>query len=127
MSDLDNRRRFARLDLALSVSYSIKGSSETVQNPREALSSDISAGGVRLMTPHSMKPGDLLDLIIELEGNDGDPLQAVGEVVWQNKISNTSYETGVTITEMPTSDRSRFMQFVFDQMSKIIAPLTERN
>ena len=40
--------------------------------------------------------------------------------MWQVKHSATSYETGVLIKGMPTKDQSRFMAFVFDQMSKIV-------
>lgn len=120
----DNRRKFARLDLALTVSYSREDAAgKPEQDPREALSSDISQGGLRLMTPTQLETGAELDLQISLEGAENNPIHAKGEVVWQNKISNHSYETGVTIRSMPDKDRSRFMQFVFDQMSKIVTPI----
>ena len=46
------RRRFARLDLALSVSYAVVDVSGQVdKDPLKALTADISAGGLRLMTP----------------------------------------------------------------------------
>ncbi len=119
----DNRRKFARLDLALTVSYAVKGETGAVHDPREALSSDISEGGIRLMTPGPLQMGSLLDLQITLAGHEDQPIFASGEVVWQNKLGATSFETGVTIRTMPEKDRSRFMQFVFDQMSKIVMPL----
>ncbi len=118
------KRKFARLDLALSVSYAVRDGGRIVHDPREALSSDISEGGLRLMTPTALAAGTEVDLHITLEGREDQPLQAVGEVVWQNRLSATSFETGVTIREMPTKDRSRFMEFVFDQMSKIVGSAT---
>lgn len=118
----DNRRKFARLDLALSVSYRIQGETGAMHDPREALSSDVSVGGLRLMTPGAIASGTLLDLQISLEGSEDAPITATGEVVWQNQLSGTSFETGVIIQEMPNADKSRFMQFVFDQMSKIVMP-----
>lgn len=123
MKTPDNRRRYARLDLALSVSYALESKNEIIQDPREALSSDISAGGLRLMTPTALEVGDTLDLLINLEGSEDSPIKAKGEVVWQNRMGPTSFETGVTITAIPDKDRSRFMEFVFDQMSKIVMPL----
>jgi c-di-GMP-binding flagellar brake protein YcgR len=114
------KRKFARLDLALSVSYIEFSGDRVQQDPREALSSDISEGGLRLMTPNALPVGSNLELHITLEGNHDSPVHAKGEVVWQNKLSNLSFETGVTIRSMPQADRSRFMQFVFDQMSKIV-------
>lgn len=119
------KRKFARLDLALSVSYAVRDGGRIIHDPREALSSDISEGGLRLMTPTALAIGTEVDLHISLEGDTRAPLHAVGEVVWQHKHSSASFETGVTIREMPQADRSRFMQFVFDQMSKIVGVTTQ--
>lgn len=115
-----NRRKYARLDLALAVSYAPLDSSGVPTDPREALSSDLSAGGLRLMMPTESHMGAQLDLMIYLEGNDENPVKATGEVLWQNKISSTSFETGVAIRSMPDPDKRRFMEFVFDQMTKVV-------
>ena len=116
------RRKFARLDLALTVSYRVAGlSTGQPLDPREAVSSDVSLGGIRLMTPSPLPNGTLLDLEIILGEEEGDPINAQGEVVWQSKITATSYETGVQIRGMPAADKKRFMEFVFDQMSKVVA------
>lgn len=115
------RRKHARLDLALSVSYTIIGKAANIYaDPREALSEDVSMGGLRLMTPSSIENGTMLELEIII-GEDSGPISAEGEVVWQNKISDTSFETGVMIKSMLSTDKRRFMEFVFDQMSKITA------
>lgn len=114
------RRKFARLDLALTVSYQIVGhASNKPSDPREAVSSDVSLGGLRLMAPTPIENGTLLDLEILLGEDEAHPISADGEVVWQNKISSVSYETGVRITGMPKDDKKRFMEFVFDQMAKV--------
>jgi c-di-GMP-binding flagellar brake protein YcgR len=116
-----DRRKFARLDLALTVSYKVAGQTAGhPMDPREAISSDVSLGGLRLMTPAKLENGTMLDLEIIL-GEEGKPISAEGEVMWQNKISETSYETGVMIKRMPDADKSEFMKFVFDQMSKVVS------
>lgn len=120
VSPIAERRKFARLDLALTVSYAVIDSTGTPADPREALSTDISAGGLRLMTPTPLDNGALLDISIFLAEDDETPISAHGEVIWQHKISNTSFETGVVIKDMPLDDRKRFMSFVFDQLAKII-------
>jgi c-di-GMP-binding flagellar brake protein YcgR len=115
------RRKYARLDLALTVSYKVSGQTAGHPlDPREAVSSDVSLGGLRLMTPTRLENGTMLDLEIVL-GEEGKPISAEGEVMWQNKISETSYETGVMIKRMPDEDKSEFMKFVFDQMSKVVS------
>ncbi len=115
-----DRRKYARLDLALTVSYAVLDPAGQPLDPREALSSDISAGGLRLMTPTPLAVGSQLDLNIFLADDEEHPLKATGEVMWQSKISNTSFETGVMIHGMPNDDKKRFMSFVFDQLSKVV-------
>ena len=113
------RRKHARLDLALVVSYKVTGEVPQPTDLREGLSGDISLGGIRLMTPSPLKNGTVLELDIVLM--KGKTIAAEGEVVWQNKISQTSYETGVVIKNMPNADKKVFMEFVFDQMAKVVS------
>lgn len=113
------KRKFARLDMALSVSYAVRDAHGDPTPMAEAISSDVSAGGLRLMTPAPMANGSRLDLDILL-GDHATPIRASGEVVWQSKLSNTSYETGVLIQHMESDDKKRFMQFIFDQMARLI-------
>src|SRR3989338_10915566 len=112
----EERRKYARLDIALTVSYLVSNPDSEPSERAEAMSGDISAGGLRLMTPTPLKNGDRLELGIYLEGEEENPIQAIGEVVWQNKISDVSFETGVVVSHMETDDKKRFMQFIFDQM-----------
>jgi len=114
------RRKFARLDLALTVSYAVLDPTGQPVDPREALSTDISAGGLRLMTPSPLENGAMLDLNIFLAEDEDNPVRAKGEVIWQSKLSNTSFETGVLIKDMPETDKKRFMSFVFDQLAKVV-------
>lgn len=114
------RRKFARLDLALTVSYAVLDPAGQPVDPREALSSDISAGGLRLMTPTPLENGATLELNIFLADDEETPIRAKGEVVWQTRLSSTSFETGVVIKGMPDEDKKRFMSFVFDQLSKVV-------
>jgi len=119
--DYAERRKYARLDLALTVSYKVAGQTAgQPADPREAVSSDVSLGGLRLMTPTALENGTMLDLEVLL-GEEGKPIKAEGEVMWQNKISETSFETGVMIRRMPDEDKSEFMKFVFDQMAKVVS------
>ena len=114
------KRRCARLDMALSVSFAVESPGGKVSPMAEALSSDISAGGLRLMTPQPLQNGSLLNLEIQLPDDNIEPIRACGEVVWQNKLSDFSYETGTLIKSMDEIDKRRFMGFVFDQMSRLV-------
>ena len=118
--DFKERRKFARLDIALSVSYVVKDASGEPSEMAEAMSSDISASGIRLMTPAPLENGDQLDLEINIEGQEQEPVHASCEVVWQTKISDTSYEVGAVIKYMEDADKKRLLDFVFSQMSQMM-------
>lgn len=120
MADPKDRRKYARLDIAVTVSYAVEKPGGKLSEYAEALSSDISAGGLRLMTPTYLENGTKLDLEVFLGDAPETKVHAKGEVVWQNKISPTSFETGILIQHMETDDKKRFMQFVFDQMSRFV-------
>ena len=130
-----DQRRHARLDIALSVNYAIReaGPDGTIKASEmaETLSSDISASGLRLMTVAPLENGSILNLEIALPEDwpnpaksVSEPIRAQGEVVWQNKISDYSYETGTVIKHMEESDKKRLMSFVFDQMSRLVGAFT---
>lgn len=117
----EERRRYARLDMALTVAYRVVDTQGgKLSEYSDARSSDISASGLRLMTPAQLEVGTRLELEIFLERDEDKIVRAIGEVVWQSKTSETSFETGVVIKHMDDADKGLFMQFVFDQMSKAV-------
>lgn len=120
MSDGKERRKYARLDIALTVSYATVNREGQVSAYAEAMSSDLSASGLRLMTPTPLENGATLDLEIYTPGSDEEPIRASGEVVWQSQITPTSFETGTIIKHMEEKDKKRFLGFVFDQMSRFV-------
>lgn len=129
-SNPKDQRRHARLDIALAVNYAILQSGGEASEMAETLSSDISASGLRLMTVAPLENGSLINLEIALPEDcpdAGDPIKAQGEVVWQNKISDFSYETGTVIKHMEERDKKRLMSFVFDQMSRLVGALGGSN
>ncbi len=115
-----NRRKYARLDIALTVGYAVEDVSGEISEYAEAISSDISAGGLRLMTPSALEIGSRLDLEIFLGDEPENKVHAKGEVMWQNKISNTSFETGIFMSHMDLEDKKKLLGFVFDQMSRLV-------
>jgi len=117
------QRKCARLDIALSVHYAVKNQGSECSELAEALSSDISSSGIRLMAPTKLNPGDKLDLEIAVNGDQKNCIRASGEVVWQNKLANNSYETGTIIRHMEEADKGRFMAFIFDQMSRLVGDI----
>ena len=75
------RRKFARLDIALTVSYAVLNPGGKPSDFAEAQSSDISAGGLRLMTPSPLNNGDKLELSVYLAGEEDNPISATGATI----------------------------------------------
>ena len=120
MASVTEQRGHARLDIALSVSFVVQRPGGEISERAESISSDISASGIRLMSPKVLEKGSILSLEIQLPDDHAEPILAEGEVVWQNKISEFSYETGAVLTHMQDQDKKRFMGFVFDQLSRFV-------
>lgn len=118
--DYAEKRKFARLDIALNVGYQVINTRGKPSREAEAYSSDVSAGGIRLMTPAPLKNGTRLSLDIFLSGDDEMALKAEGEVVWQNEITESSYETGIVIFSMNDRDKKILTGFIEQQMSRLI-------
>ncbi len=77
---IEEKRRFQRLDVPLSLRYK-----EPVSNLwNESLSKNISAGGIQISVVEKMKPGNLLDLMIRAE-EDSEPVLVSGLVVWNDR------------------------------------------
>lgn len=114
------RRRYARLDIALTVDYVVRDAAGKITERATAQSSDVSAAGIRLMTPTRLRNGAWLDLEITIEGREGEPVRASGEVVWQHQLSDHSFETGAVIRYMDEDDKRRFFDFVFSQMAELV-------
>jgi len=110
--NMEERRKFVRLDAAVKIRYKVLMPTENIGNSN---SRDLSAGGVKVEVTESIKPNTVLWMEIALP-NEADPLQAKGEVVWQEKISTTEnirYEMGIKFLEMDLNDRNRLSKYLF--------------
>lgn len=92
-------------------------------SPVSAKSMNISLGGIRLIMPELLDKGTRLDLKISLIGEEKKPIRINGQVMWQKRISNHSYDTGIQIEELPDEEKERFTKFVFRQMYQRIGLL----
>ncbi len=109
---MEERRKFVRLDTSVKIRYKILMSNDNQNNTNTR---DLSTGGVKIEVKEPIKANTVLWLEIDLP-TEADPLQAKGEVVWQEKIStseNISYEMGIKFLEMDLNDRNRLNKYLF--------------
>jgi len=73
----NNRRRFERTRLGLSVQTRVSSGESTVFGRVES----VSAGGVRLWSSKAEEPGNRIELTMEAPLVVGEPVKAIAEVV----------------------------------------------
>jgi c-di-GMP-binding flagellar brake protein YcgR len=109
---MEERRKFIRLDTSVKIRYKVL---MPIDNQNNTNSRDLSTGGVKIEVKEPIKPNTVLWLEIDLP-SEADPLQAKGEVVWQEKISNAEnsrYEMGIKFLEMDLNDRNKLNKYLF--------------
>jgi len=107
------RRKFIRLQAPLGVVYkTIKKNKR--QAPVPSLIKNIGGGGVRVIVKEDLRPGDLLELQIQIPHLE-EPIHAVGEVVWfshSKEKENDQREAGLRFREIEPEDLHRILEFV---------------
>ena len=84
------KRRLPRLPLDVEVNYLGKAF---------AHSKDISEGGLCLISEEALKPGDFITLLFHLPP-DGEKISAYGKVMWNKKVSENMFESGVNFWDI---------------------------
>jgi c-di-GMP-binding flagellar brake protein YcgR len=108
------RRHYVRIPQKLPVRYRKDTGVDSLSPWFDAVTADISGGGLRLITnsPEQIKVGDFLE--IELFLPDEKPIHAVANVVRvSGGPSLTSTAVGVQFVEIHPADRDRIVGFVF--------------
>lgn len=105
---IEERRRFLRLDANCDVKYAVMAS---MHAPYNALSKDISGGGLRLPIDKKPRMGELLEL--EISVPERPLIFAVGRVVWIKKrgAGTNDLEIGVKFMNIDPADREALMDF----------------
>lgn len=114
------RRHYVRIPQKLPVRYRKDTGLETFTPWSEAVTADISGGGLRLVTssPDQIKVGDFLE--IELYLPEEKPIRAIANVVRVSAgPSLTSLSVGVQFAEIHPADRDKIVGFVFKKETEM--------
>ena len=89
-------KRLTSLDKNVSATYKI---GFRIYKKQAFSVKDISGGGLRLLLPEKLKPGNIIYLDIILIGNK-EAIPAKGEIIWSRKSENANcpkvaYDTGI--------------------------------
>lgn len=102
------RRAFVRAQVPMRVRASRHGGS---REPWSQVSADVSASGMRLPSPLDVRPDDLIDLTLRIDGSKGD-VTALARVV-RCLDGETGPELALEFTQLASADEDRLLQLVF--------------
>ncbi|MCM8774490.1 MAG: PilZ domain-containing protein [Candidatus Omnitrophica bacterium] len=116
------RRKFLRIEVAVNVVYSVIGNE---QLSGEAVTKNISEGGICLVVHNKIDLNSLLSLKIHLP--DGkEPIQVTGKVVWKAEytfiiIQESRYDLGIQFLDISETDRNRIANYVVSYVNNYLS------
>lgn len=120
------RREYFRFSWVMPVKYrvvkSVKSSQteESIEQPFiEALTRDISGGGIGISTNVQHQVNDVVEIELELEG--GKNIKALGKVM-RSKVFDKEiprYDTGIIFENIYSRDRDEIIKFIFEKQIKL--------
>ncbi|MBI4003906.1 MAG: PilZ domain-containing protein [Candidatus Omnitrophica bacterium] len=107
------QRRFIRITSRLTAIVKIVKTGKI----KRALTRDVSAGGICVVTEEILEPGTALEVELKLPDREA-PVRFLGEVAWSRPIGptpksyeNPTEETGVKFISIDPNDRTLLMQY----------------
>ena len=111
---MEERRQFVRLDTRLDIKYTVLTAGSTLQ----AITKDISAGGICMFAEQELPAGTQLQVAMKLPGRE-QSVNFTAEVVWSEAYEmigksqrQRSVEIGVRFVEVAPQDKEAVMQHV---------------
>ena len=112
--ELDDLRRERRNPVEKSISIKFLNPSQNIQEQHVCRSENISAGGLKLLSHHSLPLGNSLDMEIDL-GEMWAVIKAIAEVKWCLEIDDSpTYYIGVKLINIEESDKQVWVKFIED-------------
>jgi len=115
MARSDERRKFARLNILVDVSYT---KHDTAEKQKLSVTKNISQGGICFVGYELVHEQDIIDLNVYLPGGSKEPVEAMGKVVWVKEFTigdnpkNKRYDVGVEFTEISDQDSEKIETYM---------------
>jgi len=108
-------RRFIRFDIALKVTYCVQ---KEPKFEKTGITSDMSAGGIRLLTEEKLETGSRVGLKIIIP-EALNPAHLSGIVLWSEEaggVKKVSYTAGIEFGSIEEDNKNTFLKFLCDLM-----------
>ena len=121
--NVQGRRNYSRLARNLNISYKVyKSHDELIKGvfkPEQlAVTKNVSAGGILFVAHKPVAIGSLLDLKVELEG-DENPIVCLAKAVRVDEdISNKTYDIAVCYLDIASADRAKLNRYIDSDLNE---------
>ena len=105
----EERRRFPRIPETFTVQYRVSG--ELAATWAEAVTQNVSAGGIRFRVPEPLGPGTTVALQVKLPGI-AQALHVKGQVAWSRMQASGVVEVGVEFVNLSEREQRMIDQLV---------------
>jgi c-di-GMP-binding flagellar brake protein YcgR len=119
---MQERRKYARLDIPLEITYSIQGKSGSKY---KTIIKNISPGGVSFVLKEDLPKGAVLNISLKLPTRP-EPIPIKAKLVWSRKgndAKENSYNAGFEFIRIPEESKTEFFQYLcnlmYDQLRKL--------
>jgi Tfp pilus assembly protein PilZ len=112
MKNVQERRKFIRLEIPVQLKYITQGSSMR----KEVTTKDLSCDGLRFMSEQEIGEGVILELSLNIPSATN-PVHVDGKVVWEKKVStedSSPFEIGVEFTKIEEDNKNTFLKYLCD-------------
>ncbi len=114
------KRNYYRLKATYLVNYRPQGDKGSIGNYNYALTKDIGAGGLLIMSEKNFSKGTVMEMIISLPMYPGKRLKAIGEVIsdFPADVYKPLYPTRIRFVEFNNEAFNKLKAFIEEQMNK---------
>ena len=106
------KRKYARLDLALELSFERQGPGAVLRG--KGTTKNLSAQGLCFSAPVPLGVGERVKVNLLLP--EGREISFDSRVKWVKAVNSTVHEIGVEISEISLEDQNRYLLFICDLM-----------
>jgi len=112
LKEKNEARNFKRFDSFVNVHFKYHGDE---RKEVSGLSGDLSRDGLKLFTDEKLKPGNQIDLTIEIP-DDPKSVKAHGEIAWcrPSQEKTSKYNVGVRFLGLDPVDKFRILDYAYN-------------
>jgi len=105
---MKEQRGYVRLNVDAHAMYKIKGLDDA---PDMVSLEDVGCNGIRVISNKKLSKDDVLELVLNIPGVDGD-IVLEGRAVWQRQVTMNLLDTGIQFTSIDDANKEKLFRFI---------------